>query len=261
MNPLRNTGFTIIESMLFLGITGIMVIALLVGTGVSINTQRYRDSVSTLMSFIQQQYSEVGNVSNSRSNDWSCGSDAETKQDGAPQDRGQSDCFIAGRLIMIAGSDITTLDINGVQTGSSYGSDVSMLANNYRFGVSSVSQDKSSLEWGAKITWPAEGAGSKPIGTDRSLSLLILRSPDSGTVYTFTSDSVFPVDNITSDTIRQIMSPSTSRDKRTICVDSANGLAVGNKLAVFIDANATNSSAVETRSYQTIQSLGGNSKC
>lgn len=261
MRTTQNTGFTIIETMLFLAISGLLVVALLVGTGSSINTQRYRDSVSTFMSFLQQQYSEVNNVSNDRSNDWSCGDGAETKQGSVTQYRGQSDCFIAGRLVMVSGSDVITLDVNGLKTGSDYGSDVSMLTSNYKFGIFDASQQTSTLEWGAKIAWPVEGAGNKPSGTDRSISILILRSPDSGSIYTFTSDSVFPVENITPDTIVQIISSSTSQDKRTICIDTANGLAVGNKLAVFIDADAASSSAVETRSFQTIQSLGGSSKC
>lgn len=261
MNPSRNTGFTIIETMLFLGISGLLVIALLVGTGTSINTQRYRDSVSTFMSFLQNQYTEVSNVSNDRTNDWSCDDSAKTKQDGSAQIRGQSDCFIAGRLIMVKNGAITTVPINGVQVGTAEGSDVSMLTNNYTFGVSAVGQQSSSLEWGAKITWPVEGAGNKPAGTERAISILLVRSPDSGSVYTFTSDSVVPVENITSDTIKQIILPNTSQAKRTICIDTASGLLPGDKLAVFIDSNATNGSAVETRSYQTIQSLGGSSKC
>jgi hypothetical protein len=261
MSPSRNTGFTIIETMLFLGVTGLLVIALLVGTGASINTQRYRDSVTTFMSFLQDQYAKVNSVSNDRTNDWSCGDDAQAKQDGTPEARGQSNCFIVGRLIMIKNSDITTLSVNGVQTSTTSASDVSMLINNYNFGISTVDQENSSLEWGAKITWPVEGAGSKSQGTERAISILLMRSPDSGLVYTFTADSTFPVENITSDTIKQIMSPSTSQDKRTICVDSSSGMAAGNKLAVFIDSNAANSSAIETRSYQTIQSLGGSSKC
>ncbi|HRN97130.1 MAG TPA: type II secretion system protein [Candidatus Saccharibacteria bacterium] len=271
MSISRNAGFTIIETMLFLGISGLLVVALLVGTGASINTQRYRDSVSTFMAFLQQQYSDVNNVSNDRSGDWSCGSDgAQTKQGGSSVvPRGQSDCFIAGRFIMVdKDGGITTLPVTGLQTGTAEGSDVSMLTDNYAFDLSTVGEEKSSLEWGAKLSWPVADAGpsTKPAGTPRAIWILIIRSPDSGSVYTFTydpsTDTDTPIENITSDFIKnQIMKPSGSQSRRTICIDSASGVAPGSKLAVFISDNASNASAIETRSYQTILSMGGGPKC
>lgn len=258
MRPSNNTGFTIIETMLFLGITGLLVVGLLVGTGTSINTQRYRDSVSTFMAFLQKQYSDVANVSNDRANDVSCGSDGQVKEGGSTEARGQSDCFIVGRLIMIDSGQITTYDVNGVIADNVQGSDVVKLNKNYNYGISPASKQSSSLEWDAKIIWPVEGAGSKTEGTNRVISILIMRSPDSGSVYTFTSDETS--ENITSDVIKGLIS-SANQGRRTICVDTATGLPAGDKLAVFISDNAANGTAVETRSYQTIQSLGGDTKC
>lgn len=273
MSTSRNTGFTIIETMLFLGISGLLVVALLVGTGASINTQRYRDSVNTFMSFLQQQYTEVNNVSNERGGDWSCGSDgAKAKQgDGLVVPRGQSDCFIAGKLITVNKDGvITTLPVTGLQTGTAEGSDISKLLSNYLFGLSTVGEQKTSLEWDAKLSWPVEGAGdnSKAAGTPRAIWILIVRSPDSGSTYTFTYDPSVdgdtPIENMTSDFIKtQIIKPDSSQMSRTICVDSASGIPPGNKLAVYINANASNGSAIETRSYETIRSLhgGGGPKC
>src|SRR5665811_997144 len=89
----NQAGFTIIETMLFLGITALLIMGLLVGIGTSINIQRYRDSVSSLQSVLQQQFSEVSNVSNdSLSN--ACYGDNSTNNP-----RGQSNCVILGRLI------------------------------------------------------------------------------------------------------------------------------------------------------------------
>src|SRR5690606_37392069 len=123
--------------------------------------------------FLQDQYAKVNSVSNDRTNDWSCGDDAQAKQDGTPEARGQSNCFIVGRLIMVNKTGgITTMSVNGAQTGTTAGNDVAMLVSNYTFGVSAVDRQDSSLEWGAKLSWPVDGAGptgNRPAGTPRAI--------------------------------------------------------------------------------------------
>ena len=53
MDIVKSKGFTIIEVMLFLAVTGALAVAILVGSGVAIGQQRYKDSVNSLQSFIQ----------------------------------------------------------------------------------------------------------------------------------------------------------------------------------------------------------------
>ena len=60
MSARTETGFTLVEAMLFLAITGLLTVGILVGSGVAISQQRYRDSVNSLKSFIQDQYSACG---------------------------------------------------------------------------------------------------------------------------------------------------------------------------------------------------------
>lgn len=260
MSPSNKNGFTIIETMLFLAISGLLVISLLAGTGNSINTQRYRDSATSFMAYLQNQYAEVTNVTNSRDSSWVCDDSAQTKEGDSNVFRGQSDCLIVGRYISVVGGDITTRTINGVQIDNKTGSDVSMLAANYRYGVSPVDQQTASLEWDAKIAWPIEGDDSKPAGTDRSMSILLIRSPDSGSVYTFAIDDVPESETVSSDYIKQIIKPD-NQGAKTVCIDSNAGLSSESKLAIFIKENASSSSAIETRSLETIRSLGGNTKC
>lgn len=52
-------GFTIIEVMLVLGLTGMLLIGLLGGTFSSIAAQRYSDSVRSFAEYLRQEYSEV----------------------------------------------------------------------------------------------------------------------------------------------------------------------------------------------------------
>lgn len=53
------SGFTIIEVMLVLGLTGMLLIGLLGGTFSSIAAQRYSDSVRSFAEYLRQEYSEV----------------------------------------------------------------------------------------------------------------------------------------------------------------------------------------------------------
>ena len=55
----EKSGFTIIEVMLVLGLTGMLLIGLLGGTFASIASQRYSDSVRSFAEYLRQEYSEV----------------------------------------------------------------------------------------------------------------------------------------------------------------------------------------------------------
>ena len=52
-------GFTILEVMLFLAITGLMLIGVIGGTYSAIASQRYTDSVRSFAEFLRQTYAEV----------------------------------------------------------------------------------------------------------------------------------------------------------------------------------------------------------
>lgn len=55
----EKSGFTIIEVMLVLGLTGMLLVGLLGGTFASIASQRYSDSVRSFAEYLRQEYSEV----------------------------------------------------------------------------------------------------------------------------------------------------------------------------------------------------------
>ncbi|MEP6710564.1 MAG: prepilin-type N-terminal cleavage/methylation domain-containing protein, partial [Candidatus Saccharibacteria bacterium] len=59
MDTQRHPGFTIIEVMLFLAISGALAVGILIGSNVAITSQRYRDSLNSLQSLLQQQYNQT----------------------------------------------------------------------------------------------------------------------------------------------------------------------------------------------------------
>jgi len=231
MKPIRNYGFTIIETMLFLAVSGVLIAGILVGTGTSINTQRYRDSVVSLRSFLQQQYSEVSNVRNS--------SMASTDNcAGASYSRGQTNCVILGRYVWVKDSS-STLEVRNVigiiplTALTGVPSDVDLLKS-YNIKVSPTTTDDSiyNLEWEATM--------KTKLNTDIEFSMLILRSPASGIIRTFINDST----SIAVGSIRTLVEPLALLKPVTICVDS-NGLLNGPKMAVMVNGNITNASGIE----------------
>lgn len=237
MKPLSKTGFTIIEIILFLGISGALILGVLLGTGTSINTQRYHDSVSSLRSYLQQQYSEVMNVSNN-STDSTCNSSLLSS-------RGQSECVILGRYI--------TTSNNGFRLNSSMvigyldpsidvlSSDDVEALKEYNIVVSSATDNETyDIEWGASIV----DTSTSPM----VFSMLILRSPSSGVIRTF-------IDNTSATNASNIINllvPNALNESAKLCV-SPNGLFTGPKMAVFVEKNATSTNGIKI--------LGENNGC
>ena len=70
----RVRGFTIIEVLLFLGVTGLLLTGMLIGTGANLSRERYNDGVRTVEEFLAQQFMLVQNPErmSDGSNDYAC---------------------------------------------------------------------------------------------------------------------------------------------------------------------------------------------
>ena len=253
-------GFTIIETMLVLAITGLLVASLLAGIGTSIGVQRYRDSVTTLKSTLQDQYSRVTNVSNTREGTWACDDNAiPAATNGSGTSRGQSDCVLLGRYVSIVDGAITTASVVGHENTGSDGddtelTDVALTKQNYTFGIASESIETSVIEWGSTITLPDTSAPN-------AFAMFILRSPTSGALYTFTTKNtaVFAINEVSSATLKNMMVENTTeapgQGARTLCIDP-DGAVVSERFSIYINAVATGPTAIESRSNSTAKSLG-----
>ncbi|TAL14011.1 hypothetical protein EPN95_04275 [Patescibacteria group bacterium] len=267
MGTSHNAGFTIIETMLFLAITGMLIAGLLVGVGTSVNIQRYHDSVTSLKSFIQSQYSAITNVENDRDSSWKCDASATTSQSGTTQNPGQSDCVVIGRYIVINGGStiVTTVDAYPPPNVSGTNGDIGDLKSNYTLGLSTVNQQTDSLAWGTVIAWPVSGSGAQSPTMPRSIAILIVRSPETGSVYTFTADNPSDIATMTDAKLKAMLvtgtGPAPSQEQRTICVDSQGLVLPSLNMAVYLHAYATDQTSVETRSNDVIKSLGGDTQC
>jgi type II secretory pathway pseudopilin PulG len=266
MGSTTKSGFTVIETMLFLAISAALIVAILVGSGTSINIQRYRDSVTGLQSVLQNQYFQVTNVSNvPPSGALSCNANAQVVVDelSQPTSRGQDDCVILGRFITI-NSDVLTVDTvignDPSANGSilpSYSNDIDEL-NAYNFSVLPDHADVYNLEWGSQIAWPSIINGTKKDNTTpRSFSMLIIRSPTSGRTYTFTADGIIDSSKLKSDLLVTGTDASGHQAEQRLCVVSSGSF--NQNLAIFIKSYASSANSIEIRSNSV--DSGSNSSC
>ena len=241
MKRVDEAGFTILETMLFLAITALMMMSIIIGSNTSINRQRYYDSVNTLKSIIQQQYSNTENTIHDTSTQFACNSTTGSITDsGTTKISGQSDCVLLGKFIITP--DPKTLDIYDVvgtiPTGSTLGlDDVKIFIKDNGASLPKgygtyISTDKISytVDWGASL-------GDS---TATRFSMAILRSPLSGNIVTFINTAVSPASPAS---INYIVN-STYLTTAKICVNSNDLLSTNRMMAIGIAKGATNASGV-----------------
>jgi type II secretory pathway pseudopilin PulG len=242
MGTKKTAGFTIIEVMLFLAVSGALAVAILVGSGVAINQQRYRDSVSSLKSFLQEQYSDTTNTTNSRTGDEACSNAVVVTPPSyipAPQPRGTTNCLLLGRSIVISnnGTQVTVSNVVGYRTSDTApleATDSLELTTNYRLATSPIDQEVKSVDWGARVVKPKTS-------TAQPLAMMIIHSPLSGSIMTFVSQTPQPDLNLLAK-----VGPNTVATN--LCVEPSGGSFTGSQLSVRIDPYATSQSAIEISS-------------
>lgn len=232
MGAKKLQGFTIVEVMLFLAVTGLIMAVFLTGIGTSLNRERYRDATSSFHDYIQGQYNLVANVSNNRNDNEACSSSG-IEIDGGGQGRGTSDCTIVGRILHASndGQLITSAQVYATQDTFSGATDEEVLAAARL--ISSPAVEEYVVEWGAKLVQPSPNNA-----VPSTFTILIVRMPNSGVIRTFTSQSanLSPV---------EMISQITPAEGFKTCVDS-NGLvsATLKPVGVGIARDSSNSAGV-----------------
>lgn len=233
-NNIRHSqsGFTIIEVVLFLGVTGLMAAGILVGMGTALASQRYKDAVSTFHSDVQQQFEDIASVKNSR-----------TSVDGACDgQRGQSNCVLMGKLMTVAADgQIVSRLVYGNEVAAEADADDFTVIRSYNPQVTTQEQRTDKMEWGTGVAAPT-GQALNGVG------ILVVRSPQSGSVYTFTRSG-------TSAGSLSAMVSDTNVSDRTLCI-TPGGWTVADVMAVRINAGAASANSVEVLSHDLLVSAG-----
>lgn len=258
-------GFTIIETTLFLAVTSVLILAIIAGAGASLNNQRYRDSVESFKSLVQQQYTNLANVQNGRTDNWSCAANGTVTQGGPVTEiRGQSNCFLLGKYMRIDRGDVTIYTLVGSQVATPGADDVASLTTSYAINASTTEIEDRNLEWGSEIAWatagPVDTNGSQ---TPRQLGILFIRSPNSGQIYTFTSNTVPAKDAVSRTTINAMIVAGNAvpgQAARMVCIDSG-GVFVDGGMGLYLTSYASSVNAVEARTNQNAKSVADGIKC
>lgn len=219
------SGFTVVEISIFLAISALLLLVAFIGTGTTLSATRFTDSVRSLQSYFQEQYSSILNGVNERSGQEVC--DAATGQvtsSPTPQEVGQSSCLLLGRLIQfqIGNAALDTYYVVGTQPASippSHTSSESILADYSPRAVQTVGASTFEIPWGATIQGTKDTLGKAPN------SYLWLRSPSTGEIlsYAFYSASGFPSGGDLS-SIVAVANRATTNVSATICVKPTDGL-------------------------------------
>ncbi|MGI6612277.1 MAG: type II secretion system protein [Candidatus Nanosyncoccaceae bacterium] len=248
-------GFTVIEVVLVLAITGLMAVSALLGVRGSINNQRYSDSVNSFRDFLRNQYNNV------TSTDIATRDLSISNYCGGISQRGRTNCLVLGRLLRFEpdGETVSIYDVIGTEelTGHDIPSDETYFQSNMiNLRVVGITDhppgaDKTSnptpkevyrLDWDAKVKHSNGGSPSKYV--------LIIRSPISGSVRTYAMMNDGPngknLDKVLIDLVQTPhLSDQNLKYQPVFCVHPEGFSLATRRRAVIIKPNGSNASAVE----------------
>lgn len=227
----RSEGYTIVEVSLFLGISALLLVVALVGTGLSIRTTRFTDSTRSLHAYVQQQYDNLLNGVNSRFGTEACTSG--TVDTSVSQTPGTSNCLFLGKLMVFSNgsSDITTYNIIGSEPANpDYSQSDELLIYNFtptivrNAGVETYN-----------IPWQATLSGSRRIVDNRAVdAFAIIRSPRSTRIVSY----VYRQPSNSTYALAPLINPNVAANTNNIsraanfCMSSADGIGQMSKVMV-----------------------------
>lgn len=216
-------GFTIIETMLFLALTGLMLVGAMVGIGTNLSRTRYRDTVEDIATMLRTQYDQVNRTQiQLRDDTGMCdmlsGTYDFTKKNNIG--RGRSNCDVYGVAVIFGLNDETLGEGRIVQTNNILGKDVAALEEEIlkknegststyidpkeeiagmndqellkALGLNNIVQRNGRCETVNVLDRKVLNWGARVEGVERNVAkkaiMLIIRSPRDGTVHTYVYD-------------------------------------------------------------------------
>lgn len=218
-------GFTIIEVILFLAISGALLAVAMATVGANINNSQFNDGIRSTTSYLQGQYNEVASGQSDR--DETKGCDPATGDiTTTPTVVGMSNCVIMGRFIKLEGSSLTVRYITGYRStlaGISADDTAAIMSMTPRVASSIAYARSYDIPWSISIVNTKLMPGNI---LSTSTGFAIIRSPASGNVLYYTEE------NITSpepslDPSSNFITPGNLNRDVTICFADSGNSRVG----------------------------------
>lgn len=227
-------GFTIIEATLFLGITGLLLIIALLGTGSTIRTVRFSDTGRTTAAYVQRQYDDIINGFNNRTGNEVCTSGVLSNGTQTP---GTSNCLFMGKLITFptGSNQLKVYNVIGTEPANvNYSQTDTQLITAFKPQVVNYDVNSFDIPWGAFIS------GTKRLSDNQAVTaLLLVRSPKSSRIVSYTYKAGSPV----APDLTPVVSAAANAGKTTnFCIKNADNAGLPAKLVV---SDAPNQQAVQ----------------
>ena len=229
-------GFTIVETMLVLGISGLMLAGIMASVGAGISAQRYKDAANATVDYFQGQYNLTANTRNDRGDDSYCSASGITATPRA-EFRATSECTVVGRIVRGNGTDASSTPLYATVSSDSLvnESDPLQALIESKIVEDTARAEKYTIEWGARL-FPAGNRSQS-----QKYSIAIIRSPFTGVINTFmdTASDTSSVDQV-------ISHPDALTKDAIFCIDAAGGMTniLSSTLGVKMRANGANASGV-----------------
>ncbi len=255
-------GFTIVEVSLFLALSSAIMLGIILATNASVARQRYNDSVNDFADFLRGIYSSVIDVQHS-------GFEEDTS--------GKSGTAIYGKLITFreVGNNTDTIYVYDVvgktvsaAKGAELGSDAKTALKNADVNADIIKNASATgdaryyarvsyvVPWQAKLekpnTNPSDTSTAQncpeetPTGPEGCVvgAVLIIRSPASGSVYTYVSNTQFNPSPSSGKPLQGGYLDGMTQNDFDFCLDSDDN-TYQNRRNIRISKNGINSTAVK----------------
>lgn len=236
------TGFTIIEVMLFLAITGLMLSGLMIGISGGVNRERYNDAVTSLHDYIQGQYNLVDNVNTNRTDDYRCLPGSIIQPPTGGQARGTSECSIVGRYITSQDGQVinsrplyATADIVNIESNLPDDFSEKDLLNEMRLMIAPDGLLADAADY--RLAWDTSVYTDKASPDDGQFSVVMLRLPTNNMIRTFAVQG-YDV------TVADVIDGAPADTPLSICINP-EGLVSSPPLGVRILQIATNANGAQ----------------
>ena len=182
-------GFTIIEVILFLAISGLLLGVAIATISANINNSRFNDAIRSTTSYLQRQYSEVAAGQSDRKDAITCDSSGQVTT-GTPRPLGMTDCVVMGRFIKLEGTKFTVRYITGYRAslvGISADDTAAVMQMNPRVAGTIAYEGEYGVPWGITLVNTRLTGVPSP---SPSTGFAIIRSPASGNILYYTEENI-----------------------------------------------------------------------